>query len=135
MLITMPINKYTPIFTAISRINKAGGDHTKESVVHDFTKGRTKSLRDLDDQEVKLLIHKLNNLIGDPKNNAIRRAIISQFKTIGKTTDAAIAWAEKYGVRGVKREFNAYDTTELMVLLQNAKKVKNDFLKAVNKRI
>jgi hypothetical protein len=131
----MPYNKYTPVFTSITRFAKSGYRITKEELVFDFTNGRTKSLRALDDDELKALILKLSVLTGDPKNDAIRKAIISQFKSIGRTVEHAISWAEKYGVNGAKKRFNAYDTNELMLLLQNAKKVKGDFTKAVLKVI
>lgn len=128
-------NKYTPVFSAIKRLAQAGHRTSKEELVFEFTGGRTKSLRDLDNDELAALVLKLNNIVGNPKDDAIRKGIISQFKSTGRSTRDAINWAENNGVGGIKKNFNSYTTSELMKLLKVAKKVRSDFYKAVNKRL
>jgi hypothetical protein len=46
----------------------------------------------------------------------------------------AIAWAEKQGVKGVKKKFNDYTTGELYVLIGIAEKVLSDWEKGVRKQ-
>lgn len=138
------MSKYSKLFCIIKQINEAGGSVTKESLVRDFTDGRTTSLNDLSFAEFQELERKLvqmapnkktaDHYTSDPLNNT-RRAIIAHFKSIGGTTEQAIAWAEKYGVNGNKRQFNEYDGQELFILLQNAKKVKRDHIKSVTKKL
>jgi len=75
----------------------------------------------------------INKPVHDPVRDKMRKAIISQFKAIGKTTNHAIAWAEKYGVGGEKRLFNDYSEQELYQLIRNAEKMKSDFINSLNK--
>jgi hypothetical protein len=137
------MSKYSQIFAIIGTINKAGGNVTYKELVKDFTDGRTTSLSDLSAEEVELFTKKLSAMAprqqpvdysSDPLD-ATRKAIISQFKSIGRTAADAKAWAEKYGVNGVKRDFNDYTGQELFILLQNSKKIKAGFVKKVNKKV
>lgn len=139
-------NKYSRFYVILKQINKAGGSVTKSQLVSDFTEGRTTSLTDLSyvefqELERRLLVLKgksgkssTENYSNDPLNNT-RRAIIAQFKSIGRTTADAIAWAEKYGVNGDKLKFNDYNGQQLFILLKNAKKMKADFVKSINKKL
>lgn len=142
-------NKYSRIFAIIKQVNEAGGAVTKESLVSDFTNGRTTSLSDLSFSEYqefernlvsvsrnKNNAHKPNSKSHehDP-NDATRKAIIAQFKSIGRSTQDAISWCERYGVRGLKKSFNSYSGQELYILLQNAKKVKTAFIKSVSNKV
>lgn len=136
--------KYSRFYAVIAQINRAGGNLNKEDLVLTFTQGRTDKLTDLSIQEFQELERRLlisTNLrpskidyINDPLDKT-RKAIISQFKSIGRTAQNAIAWAEKYGVNGVKRKFNDYTGQELFKLLLNAKKVKEDYIKSINKKL
>lgn len=139
-------NKYARFYALISQINNAGVDITKEDVVSDFTNGRSSSLKDLKHWEFQELERQLiaranNNKKPSATNyendhlNPIRRAIIAQFKSIGRTVEDAKNWAETYGVSGVKKMFNDYTGQELFKLLQNAKKIKSDYLKSANKKL
>lgn len=137
-------NKYARVFAIISQINKAGGAVTDKILVSDFTEGRATSLKDLTDGEfqefernlVKMAPNKLdaNAYKYDPLDRS-RKAIIAQFKSIGRTAEDAIAWAEKYGVKNQKKKFNEYTGQELFVLIKSAEKVKQDFIKSVNKKL
>lgn len=137
-------NKYARVFAIISQINKAGGAVTDKILVSDFTDGRATSLKDLTEGEfqefernlVKMAPNKLDASVYkyDPLDSA-RKAVIAQFKSIGRTAEDAIAWAEKYGVKNQKKKFNEYTGQELFVLIKNAEKVKQDFIRSVNKKL
>ncbi len=137
--------KYSRFFALITQANAGGASLTKEQLVKDFTNGKTESLSDLQEYEFQELERNLQKLVPAKKAipiayvndaaNQTRRAIIAQFRSIGRTPANAIEWAEKYGVKGNKRKFNEYTGQELYVLLQNAKKVKGDFIKSINKKL
>lgn len=135
--------RYSRVFAIIGSINRAGGEVNRKELVKEFTNGRTTSLSDLSDEELKLLEQKLSAMAprqqkvdytNDPLDSS-RKAIISQFLSVGRTAGEAIAWAEKYGVNGVKKPFNQYTGQELFILIQNAKKVKQSFIKSVNRKV
>lgn len=135
--------KYSQIFAIIGTINKAGGNVTYKELVKEFTDSRTTSLGDLNPEELELFTKKLSAMAprqqpvdysSDPLD-ATRKAIISQLLSKGSNAASAKAWAEKYGVNGVKKAFNDYDGSELFILLQNAKKIKAGFVKKVNKKV
>jgi hypothetical protein len=164
-------NRYSYFYAAFNTAVKKGCNYSKEELVEGFTEGRTGSLKDLSDGELREIVLQLNGRTSTPlsnrtstplsnrtstplsnrtstgfastslsdrsatdvKRDKMRKAIISNFKFIDKTTGDAIAWAEKYGCNGVKRKFNEYTTQELYVLIQNAEKMKIDFLKAIRK--
>lgn len=134
-------NKYSRIFAILKDINTTGAAITKEDVVSDFTGGKTTSLSSLNTFEVNELVKHLMVLQSQfklPVNDHLdraRKAIISQFKSVGRTTEDAIVWAEKYGVYGQKKRFNEYNGQELWQLLQNAKKVKVDTIRSVLKKV
>ncbi|TAG31909.1 MAG: hypothetical protein EAZ35_02335 [Sphingobacteriia bacterium] len=137
-------NNYSRFYAIIKQINQSGGDITKEGIVSDFTSGRTKSLGDLSLGEFQELERSLVKLAPTNRNAAdyqfekldrSRKAIISQFRSIGRTANDAIEWSEKYGVNGVKKQFNSYTGQELFKLLRNAKQVKADFIKSANKKL
>ncbi len=140
---TMGNNIYSPFYAAFTRATTMGCNLTKKELVEEFTEGRTTSLKELSHGELIELIKMVNRLCGNGeikkrthdeiKKNNMRRAIISQFKFIGKTTRDAIVWAEKYGCKGVKRKFNEYTEQELYVLIRNAEQMKEDFLKGLRK--
>jgi hypothetical protein len=91
--------------------------------VFDFTNGKHTSLSSLsyaDFQEFERQIIKKSpsaftseQYIND-KADKLRKAIIAIFKSIGRTTNDAIAWAENYGVHGQKKGFNHYNKSEEM---------------------
>ena len=139
-------NKYARFFAILKQTNANGLHLTKEQAVSDYTTGRTTHLSSLTIEELNGLEQYLSTLIttpqwvtaskfmhNDPTRDGMRKAIISQFKSIGRTTKAAIAWAEKYGVGGKKKKFNDYDEQELYQLIRNAEKVKEDFITASNR--
>lgn len=142
------MSKFAQFFAIYKEAQQAGLKSTYKEVVLDFTEGRTDSLSSLPEWELdalKLNLKKLavSNLKHKPREyysmvdrtrDKMRKAIISQFKSIGATTKQAIAWAEKYGVFGNKRKFNEYDEQELWQLIRNAEQVKEDHIKAVVKK-
>jgi len=133
--------KYSNIYAIISQINDSGCAITKEELVSNFTNRRTTHLSDLTYTELhdfEISLSRLSprtNQYANPELDNCRKAIIAQFKSIGRTTEAAIAWAEKYGVNGIKRRFNDYTGQELYILIKNAEKVKMDFIKSANKKL
>ncbi|MFC4262445.1 hypothetical protein ACFOWM_06135 [Ferruginibacter yonginensis] len=140
----MAFNRYAAFYAAYNKTLAQGNTLTKQEVVLDFTQNRTKSLQDLEDDELQLLVKHLNQSAGsfykkptepaEVEKDNLRKAIISQFHQMYRTPSNAIAWAEKYGVNGSKKRFNDYDAKELMLLLQNAKKVKEDWQTAISKK-
>lgn len=127
---------YLRFFGLLRDINKNGANRTKESLVSEFTNGRTDSIRGLSEKEYTDLCLQLESMLPKKKYDKadkMRKAIISQFLSIGKTAEDAKAWAEKHGVRSKKKGFNEYDNQELYLLVQNAQKVKSDHIKAVSK--
>ncbi len=141
----MKSNRYSKFFAILKQVNANGLALTKEQAVKDFTDQRTDSLSSLNDQDLAGLERTLSAMISqrrlnlptidiDPVADRLRKGIISQFKSIGRDTQAAKDWAEKYGVKGSKKRFNDYDNQELYLLFQNAKKMKKDFIKSVTRR-
>lgn len=136
-------NKYAAVFAMVKQINSSGGSITYKELLRNFTNGETEHLNDLSDNQLQEFERNLRRTIktttsADYENDPLdrsRKAIISQFRSIGRKPADAIAWAEKYGVKGIKKEFNQYDGQELYLLLQNAKKLKSDFIKAANKKM
>ena len=144
MNFAMGNNIFSPFYAAYNTAVKSGCSYSKEELVEQFTNGRTCSLRQLSPGELRELVLTINRLTNNPtqpplrgeelltpeqkKRDGMRKAIIAQFKFIGKTTGDAIAWAEKYGCHGVKRKFNEYSEQELYVLIRNAEKMKEDFI-------
>ncbi len=132
-------NRYASFFGAFNDSVKRGNPNTKEEQVKEFTKGRTDSLKDLTDWELQELTRLLRIVapqpIVDDKSDRMRKAIIAIFKSMNRQTADAINWAEKQGVRGVKKPFNDYTTGDLFVLINIAEKVKMDWQKSIRKKI
>jgi hypothetical protein len=135
-------NKYAQFYALVKELNNKGANVTKEDIVSGYTKGKTESLSSLNSDEYKGIIAMLSNFKpkeekqaiidtynADPLNDT-RKAIISQFKSIGSDTQAAIDWAENQGVNGVKKKFNEYNGQELYKLLLIAQKVRKDKIKS-----
>ena len=138
------INQYSTFFAAFNASQKRGNPFTREEIVFDFTGGKTKSLKDLSRAELSELTLYLNRLNGNAaapnkyandKADKMRKSIIAIFHNMGRSVQDAIAWAEKQGVRGVKKKFNDYTTGELYVLIGIAEKIKADYATAIRKRI
>ena len=137
----MKQNKYARFYALIKSINTFM-PLTKEEAVSDFTQGRTTHLSELSIQELSAFETALSSMVPKtqlqyaPANknaDKLRKAIISQFLSIGRTAADAKIWAEKYGVNGTKAVFNHYDNQQLYILLKNAKKMVLDFNKAQRK--
>ncbi|MBS1747094.1 MAG: hypothetical protein JST21_13065 [Bacteroidetes bacterium] len=137
-------NKYSPFFAAYNASVKAGNPNSKEEVIEAFTNGRTRSLKDLDVRELQELVRRLQMLVPAPSPSEraggevadkMRKAIIAIFRSMNKTVDEAIAWAEKQGVKGIKKQFNSYTTGELYVLIAIAEKIKAGWQKDIRKQI
>lgn len=135
------MNKYAPFFAAYNNSVKKGNPLSKEEVISNFTNGRTKSLKDLDHWELQELTRNLNMLApatdqsGGPKADSMRKGIIAIFKSMDRTVEDAKQWAEKQGVKGVKKGFNEYSTGELYVLIGIAEKIKTGWQKSIRKQI
>lgn len=132
-------NKYAAFFAAYNDSVKRGNPNTKEEQILLFTNGRTDSLKQLDHWELQELTRSLRIVAAPPVNNdkadRMRKAIIAIFKSMNRTTEAAKAWAEKQGVKGVKKGFNEYTTGELYVLIGIAEKVKTSWQAAIRKQV
>lgn len=130
------MNKYAQFFAAFNNSVRSGNPYSKEELISMNTDGRTTSLKDLTDAELREIIDLLNvsNQARQSKADKMRKAIIAIFKDMERTTAQAIAWAEKQGVKGVKKKFNSYTTGELYVLIQIAEKIQIDWRKGVRKK-
>lgn len=135
----MSHNRYKMFFAAYKKSQQQGNPLSREEVVHQFTDGRTSSLKDLTDFELNELSRRMNrhNLTNassqDEKANNLRRAIIAIFHEMGHPPEQAKAWAEIQGAKGIKKRFNNYTNQELMTLLIVARKVLTDFRKSLRK--
>lgn len=130
------MKKYATFFLALKRHPHL----TKEQAVLNFTNGQTNSLKALDHWEVQELTRRLNDLAPAPSPKGEGRAypggekaIIAIWRSMGRQPADAIAWAEKQGVKGVKKRFNDYTNGELYILIAIAEKAKNDWLAQVRK--
>lgn len=116
-----------------------GVNLTHKQLALEFSSQRTESLKELTIQELKSLEDRLKAMAPQKKQDETldrtRKAIISQFLSMGRSVQDAKNWAEKYGVKGKKKKFNDYTGQELYLLLQNAKKVKVGIEKSVDKRL
>lgn len=132
-------NKYAPFFAAYNKSVQMGNPYTKEEVLKDFTNGIKTSLKDLSIWELQELTRRLTSLALPQQNNdkadKMRKAIIAIFKSMNRTVEDAKAWAEKQGVKGTKKPFNAYTTGELYVLIAVAEKIKYDWQKSIRKKV
>ena len=157
-------NNYKYFFAALKTAKSMGCNLSKEELVEEFTEGRTSSLKELSAVELREIVLQLNrrtspqqhppsplqrrgedkggaktipakyNTPEEIEKNNMRKAIIAQFRFIGKKAIDAIEWAEKQGVKGQKKRFNDYTKQELFVLIQVAIKVKEDHLEAIRKQ-
>ena len=139
------MNRYTTFFIALKKLPGL----TKEEAVYSFTNGAHNSLRKLTDYELLELTKSLqtisggmekkqyveNRLAKDPKADKMRKAIMAIFYDMNRTAADAKAWAEKQGVRGVKKKFNDYTTGELYTLINVAEKIKATWEKGIRKRL
>jgi hypothetical protein len=132
-------NKYSRFFSLLNNIKNQGTELDRHEVVREFTHGIKKSITDLTVIEYDDLCNKLQSMLPkkpvekNDKKDKTRKAIISQFLSVGKTVFDAISWSEKYGVKGKKKSFNDYTAQELYLLLQNAKKVKAFTIQSIEK--
>lgn len=123
--------RYSAVFAIIKQINRLDKDYTYKDAVSDFTGKKTDSLSELTDEQLNGLTAMLSKMAGgnkstfssDPRDKQ-RKAIIAIFKRKGKTVQDAIAWAEKRGVKGEKRNFNDYNGQELYNLTIAAENIK-----------
>lgn len=140
----MAQNRYATFYAAYNSTKAKGNPLTKEEQVREFTQGRTSSLQDLTDAELREIVTALNHTNTakwqpttpeEVKLDKMRKALIAQFHLMHRTPSNAIAWAEKQGVRGTKKKFNKYTTQELYVLIALAEKVVLDWQKAIRLKV
>lgn len=130
------MNTYQQFFGLVKQLEQMGVVIDRREIILEFTGGKKESLKDLSADEYRMLCARLTRMIPNYYNDKLdraRKAIISQFLSIGKTAQDAIKWAEKYGVNGRKKRFNDYDGQELYKLLMNAKKMKVETIKKVTR--
>lgn len=138
------MSKYSEFYILLKKTGQS-----KESIISDFTLGRTESLRELTDKEYNGLCASLRKItsgipdkrINNPQGDKLRKAIISIFHLMKyeSPVPAAKSWTEKMGVgkgsNNIKRKFNEYTNQELKVLLLKAEKALADQKAAIRKRI
>jgi hypothetical protein len=108
---------------------KRGLMDMKESIVRQFTQGRTSSSADMTDEEAKHLINNFNNVSPAVKpivNDALdkkRKQLFAMGYSIGEQPAFVKNWCETMGVGNDKRKFNDYSHSELIALVAKFKKV------------
>jgi hypothetical protein len=125
------MNKYTAFFAAYNTSKSRGNPLTKEEVVASYTNGRTSSLKELSHIELAEIVRQLNSSAPPPqiastKEDKMRKSIIAIFRDMGLSVDDAKPWAEKQGVKGIKKHFNKYSAAELFVLIRLAEKIRSE---------
>lgn len=138
-------NRYAAFFAAYNESVRRGNPLSRQDIVYDFTNGKTTSLKELSYGELHELILRLSKQSGtykpklkneqDTKENRMRRKIIAVFYNMQYSAKDAIAWAERQGVRGVKKPFNLYTSGELHVLIEIALKMEREFLIKYRKNV
>jgi hypothetical protein len=119
-------NRYATVFRWVATHKANGAEREYADWLADFSKGKKKSLSDLSDSELKAF----ENYLSDPietnnmEHDKLRKAIISQFLSIGRNAGYAISWAENHGTQKDKKRFNLYTKKELALMLAMAKKIK-----------
>lgn len=140
----MKHNPYAAFYAAYNASVAAGNPLSKEELVLDFTQGSTSSLKELSSAELDGLVARLNQLNRSgqapykphsDKADSMRKSIIALFYKMNKTPAQAKAWAEKQGVRGVKKKFNHYTNGELFTLIRIAEKICSEWQSGIRKRL
>lgn len=126
-------------------LNKTGLIKQKANLVAGFTAGRTEHSSEMNVDEAQGLIAYLNAQSFNAKDGGVltenrlldkkRKAIIAQFRSIGKSANDAIAWVESREWKGKRAKINDFSAQELHVILTAAKKMKSDFEKAIRKQL
>lgn len=137
------MSKYAAFFSAYNASVTAGNTLSREEQIRTFTNQRTASLKDLAPDELQQLTALLNQAAGfkakppaeGAKEDKMRKSIIAIFKKMGQGVPEAKAWAEKQGVKGIKRAFNDYTSQELFQLIRVAEKVLADYQLAIRKSL
>lgn len=132
---------YKKFFAAFNRSVQQGNPLTRQELISGFTNGRTNSLKELTPFELNELIIQLNRNSDfkanpqqtDQKADKMRKALIAIFHDMNRPPAAAAAWAQKQGVKGIKKQLNDYNNQELFALIRVAKKVREDYYAALRK--
>lgn len=135
------MSTYSRFFSMYNKATKAGAlayDGHGE-LVHDWTKGRTSSLRDLSPLELRRIERRIEELM-DPVAASLqrqRRKVIAILAGRGVTKDGKpdmphiYAWVRKYGY--LHQELNAYTREELPRLVTQAEAIAGTDLQAVQR--
>lgn len=101
-------------------LSEAGLSSQKSNIIAGITQGRTESSKEMTDMEARQMITYLKMECGKmhADKDKKRKKLIALAYSIGENTQFVIAWAEKYGVNGVKRKFNQYTKQELHLLIE-----------------
>ena len=136
------MNKYSTFYAAYNASLQAGNTLTKEEQVLSFTDGRTASLRELSDTELKALVQQLNSLReGKQQQPAqrMRRHIIAmahemRWEVEGGKVDMQRLnnWVAKYGyLHATKHSLNQYTAKQLPKLVSQFRSVYKSYLSAI----
>lgn len=135
------MSTYSRFFSMYNKATKAGAIAYEGhgELVHDWTKGRTSSLRDLSPLELRRIERRIEELM-DPVGASMqrqRRKIIAILAERGATKDGKPdmehiqAWVLKYGY--LHKELNAYTPNELPRLVTQAEAIVGTDLQAVRR--
>jgi hypothetical protein len=131
---------YNRFFTLYNKARNAGvlPYPTHHDLVGDATKGRTESLKDLTEDELRDIecgIQELLDPVGD-KANRMRRKVIGILAARGAVTGDGkphmghvYAWVKKYGY--LHKDFNTYTVQELPKLVTQAEAIMTSDIKAI----
>lgn len=105
-------------------IQLLGLQKNKADLVHSFSNGRCESTKDLTYAEANEMLQHLNVHVQPTEEcDKKRKRLIGMAYGIGANSEFVKAWCEKYGVYGVKKKFNQYDSRELSGLIAKFSKV------------
>ena len=123
------VSAYGGIFLRVNLHTQVGCKMDYHEWLDLFSGGKIKSLTQLKPSEIKAFENYLDNPVetNNLEHDKLRKAIISQFLSIGRTVGYAIQWAETHGTHKEKKKFNDYDKKELGLLLAVAKTIKKQF--------
>jgi hypothetical protein len=104
-------------------LKQTGREANKADLVASFTDGREESSAKMTYEEATKLINHLSMQTQPDDCDKKRKRLIGMAYGIGANAQFVKAWCEKYGVYGVKKEFNKYDSKELSGLISKFSKV------------
>lgn len=134
-------HKYAAFFAAFSRLKAIGYPDDRHELIDTCTKGRTSSLKDCTNQEIKEMLDFMNHILEDYnsetgfKETRRRRKLIAMFCQMGylkedkPDMERIHSWCKSHG--HLKVNLNQYSGKDLSKLIYQAEQVYKSFLNAL----